>query len=168
MAGDRITSSSSFNPTPPPVPSCPQNQHTYPPCAHSAGSLSLNSLSLLQGIQNTRSCALAFDTRVTKARTGEEEGEYRKHLKHPSEMLLVGLPDLPLEIWEYILHFLPELSVQDIKLVSTSPDFTFRRVNLKEKLRMHIPVGKPPAPTVGRQFRIAPIPFGAVPGRVRR
>lgn len=95
-----------------------KNRRTYPLCKHSAGSPPSNSLSLLQGIQNTRSRVPAFDTRVTKARTGEEEGEYQKHPKHPSEMFVAGLPDLPLEIWEYILHFLPELSIHDIKLVN--------------------------------------------------
>lgn len=33
-------------------------------------------------------------------------------------MLPSRLPDLPPEIWEYILHFVPEPAVNDIKLVS--------------------------------------------------
>lgn len=36
----------------------------------------------------------------------------------PFGMLPSRLPDLPPEIWEYILHFVPEPAIYDIKLVS--------------------------------------------------
>jgi len=44
-------------------------------------------------------------------------GERRKH-SNPLGMLPSRLPDLPPEIWEYILLFVPEPAINDLKLVS--------------------------------------------------
>ena len=47
-----------------------------------------------------------------------ENKERRKYSNRPLGMLPSQLPDLPPEIWEYILHFVPEPAINDIKLVS--------------------------------------------------
>ncbi|KAF9651374.1 hypothetical protein BDM02DRAFT_3110812 [Thelephora ganbajun] len=48
----------------------------------------------------------------------DRRGERRKYSKQPFKMFPSRLPDLPLEIWEHILHFVPEPSIYDIKLVN--------------------------------------------------
>lgn len=81
-------------------------------------------------------------------------------------MLPSRLPDLPPEIWEYILHFVPEPVIPDIKLVS----YLLRagggsKMELNERLRIPIHFeGQPSTAGADSGFHVNPIPLGTLPG----
>jgi len=75
-------------------------------------------LSPRQGSPNTRSREFARDASESKnLLTGRLEKQ-EKSAGNTLRMLPSRLPDLPPEIWEYILLFVPEPAINDIKLVS--------------------------------------------------
>ena len=74
-----------------------------------------SSLVLWRTIPETPSRASTCNVPGTKVRRRESAGNTRIR---PFGMVPSRLPDLPPEIWEYILHFVPEPAIYDIKLVS--------------------------------------------------
>jgi len=111
MAGDnksRCGPRSDVSSSPSHSSSCPGQAHSRIPNQEPNASASLR-----QGVPKTRSCAFARDASESKAYWA-----CRRALEILLGMLPSRLPDLPPEIWEYILLFVPEPAINDLKLVS--------------------------------------------------